>query len=98
MPAPAPRTPSSPLQIERLLLLLSPGEGALPEAVRRYSPPAAVAKKTSYDALKAAGHRAAGEEPLREHVGAEEGGPISVMALGCLKLSRHVCTHACAPA
>ncbi|PSC71566.1 ATP-dependent protease [Micractinium conductrix] len=48
------------LQIERLLLLLSPGEGALPEAVRRYSPPAAVAKKTSYDALKAAGHRAAG--------------------------------------
>ncbi|KAL4442990.1 hypothetical protein ABPG77_008481 [Micractinium sp. CCAP 211/92] len=48
------------LQIERLTALVAPGEGGLPEAVRRYMPSAAVQRKTSYDALKEAGHVAAG--------------------------------------
>lgn len=48
------------LQIERLTARISPESEGLPQAVRRYMPSPAVNKKTSYDALKEAGHVAAG--------------------------------------
>lgn len=59
--APVPCLPSAYLQIESLSAVVEPGSPSLPEAVLKYRPPAGVAKKTSYDALKAAGHRAAGD-------------------------------------
>lgn len=46
------------LQVEQLSARVAPGT-ALPEVVRQYAPPA-VQRKTSYDALKEAGHAAAG--------------------------------------
>lgn len=57
-PLPKPDRPA--LQIERLTARISPGSEGLPQAVRRYMPSPAVHKKTSYDALKEAGHVAAG--------------------------------------
>jgi hypothetical protein len=55
LPSPA----AHPLQIERLSEAVDPARSALPDAVRQYAPPS-VQKQTSYDGLKAAGHRAAG--------------------------------------
>lgn len=48
-------------QIERLTRIVRPETARLPEALRRHAPPApgAAARPTSYDALKASGHRAA---------------------------------------
>ncbi|EFN58530.1 hypothetical protein CHLNCDRAFT_140625 [Chlorella variabilis] len=53
-------------RIESLSAVVSPGS-ELPEAVRQYAPPA-VQRRTSYHALKAAGHMAAGHiEMWRRH-------------------------------
>lgn len=60
--------PALRLQIQSLAAVVDPsGAAELPEAVARFCPPQ-VQKQTSYDALKAAGHRAAGHiETWRRH-------------------------------
>ena len=45
--------------LQALAAKLTPGKAILPDAVLRYAPRASIGKRTSYDALKAAGHQAA---------------------------------------